>query len=93
MLLFNQYAGNKVDRAVLYTACCLIKAICPDAHIVVSTSSTELYDGYIYYKDNGITFVPADCIGDGLTVYVNIHLQCSVRSICANIIMDFHDSL
>lgn len=59
ILLFNQYAGNKGDRAVLYATCRLIKAICPDAHIVVSTSSPELYEGYTYYKENGITFVPA----------------------------------
>ena len=58
ILLFNQYAGNKGDRAVLYATCRLIKNIHPDVNIVVSTSSPELYDGYSYYKENNVKFVP-----------------------------------
>ena len=58
ILLFNQYAGNKGDRAVLYATCQMLKRIHPDANIVVSTSSPELYDGYSYYKDNDIKFIP-----------------------------------
>lgn len=58
ILLFNQYAGNKGDRAVLYATCQMIKRIHPDANIIVSTSSPELYDGYSYYKDNDIKFIP-----------------------------------
>lgn len=58
ILLFNQYAGNKGDRAVLYATCKMIKDIAPNANITVSTSSPELYDGYTYYKDNNITFIP-----------------------------------
>lgn len=59
ILLFNQYAGNKGDRAVLFATCRMIRNICPDADIVVSTSSPELYDDYSYYQDNGIRFVPS----------------------------------
>ena len=58
ILLFNQYAGNKGDRAVLYATCRIIKDIHPDANIYVSTSSPELYDNYSYYKENNITFIP-----------------------------------
>ena len=58
ILLFNQYAGNKGDRAVLYATCRMIKDIAPNANITVSTSSPELYDSYTYYKDNNITFIP-----------------------------------
>lgn len=58
ILLFNQYAGNKGDRAVLYATCRMLKGLHPNANIVVSTSSPELYDGYSYYKENNIRFVP-----------------------------------
>ena len=58
ILLFNQYAGNKGDRAVLYATCQMLKRIHPDANIIVSTSSPELYDGYSYYRDNNIEFIP-----------------------------------
>lgn len=58
ILLFNQYAGNKGDRAVLYATCRMLKGIHPNVSIVVSTSSPELYDGYSYYKENNIEFVP-----------------------------------
>ena len=58
ILLFNQHAGNKGDRAVLYATCQMLKHIYPDTKIVVSTSSPELYDGYSYYKDNNIEFIP-----------------------------------
>ena len=58
ILLFNQYAGNKGDRAVLYATCRMLREIRPDANIVVSTSSPELYDDYSYYKENNVEFVP-----------------------------------
>lgn len=58
ILLFNQYAGNKGDRAVLYATCQMLKGINPNANIVVSTSSPELYDGNSYYAENNIKFVP-----------------------------------
>lgn len=58
ILLFCQYAGNKGDRAVLYATCRLIKSICPDANIVVATSSPELYNDYFYYQENDIVFIP-----------------------------------
>lgn len=59
ILLFNQYAGNKGDRAVLFATCRMIRNIFPGAVIVVSTSSPELYAGYSYYKDNEIKFIPS----------------------------------
>ncbi|MBO7230449.1 MAG: polysaccharide pyruvyl transferase family protein [Bacteroidaceae bacterium] len=58
ILLFNQYAGNKGDRAVLYATCRIIKDIHPNANIYVSTSSPELYKDYSYYQNNNITFIP-----------------------------------
>lgn len=59
ILLFNQYAGNKGDRAVLFATCRMIRSIVPGADITVSTSSPELYDNYSYYGDNGIRFIPS----------------------------------
>lgn len=59
ILLFNQYAGNKGDRAVLFATCRMIRNIHPEAVITVSTSSPELYDSYPYYKDNDIKFIPS----------------------------------
>lgn len=59
ILLFNQYAGNKGDRAVLFATCRMIRNIHPEAVITVSTSSPELYDSYSYYKDNEIKFIPS----------------------------------
>ncbi len=58
ILLFNQYAGNKGDRAVLYATCKMIRNLKPNAQIFVSTSSPELYDSYSYYKENNIAFIP-----------------------------------
>lgn len=58
IFLFNQYAGNKGDRAVLYALCRLILEISPNSSITVSTSSPELYDDYSFYKENCIRFVP-----------------------------------
>lgn len=59
ILLFNQYAGNKGDRAVLFATCMMIRDIYADADVTVSTSSPELYDGYSYYKEENIHFIPA----------------------------------
>lgn len=59
ILLFNQYAGNKGDRAVLYALCKLILEIEPKANITVSTSSPELFDGYSFYSENSIKFIPS----------------------------------
>lgn len=59
ILLFNQYAGNKGDRAVLFATCKMIRNIHPEAVITVSTSSPELYDGYFYYEKSGVKFIPS----------------------------------
>lgn len=59
ILLFNQYAGNKGDRAVLFAICRIIRSIHPKATVIVSTSSPESYNNYSYYKDNGIKFIPS----------------------------------
>ncbi|MCQ2113699.1 MAG: polysaccharide pyruvyl transferase family protein [Bacteroidaceae bacterium] len=58
ILLFNQYAGNKGDRAVLFATCRMILQIMPNAEIIVSTSSPELYDGNSFYQQYNIKFVP-----------------------------------
>lgn len=59
VLLINQYAGNKGDRAVLYATCLLLRSIDPCIEISVSTSTPKLWDGYLYYKENSIAFVPS----------------------------------
>ncbi len=59
ILIINQYAGNKGDRAVLFATCRMIKNIHMEANITVSTSSPELYDGYSYYKESNIKFIPS----------------------------------
>lgn len=59
ILLINQYAGNKGDRAVLFAVCRLLLQIYPNCKIKVSTSDPELWDGYDYYIANQIEFVPS----------------------------------
>lgn len=59
ILLFNQYAGNKGDRAVLYALCNMILEIQPTASVFVSTSNPQMYDGYTFYQKHGIQFLPA----------------------------------
>lgn len=58
ILLINQYAGNKGDRAVLFATCRMLRAIDPSLDITVSTSDPKLWDGYDYYCENSIDFVP-----------------------------------
>jgi polysaccharide pyruvyl transferase WcaK-like protein len=84
ILLFNQYAGNKGDRAVLYATCQMLKRIHPDANIIVSTSSPELYDGYSYYKDNNIefvTFLKFSSVSRALIGHLANPLKTSLRSL------------
>ncbi len=59
ILLIHQYAGNKGDRAVLYATCSILKSIDPSIHISVSTSSPELWEGYSYYQEQQIEFIPS----------------------------------
>lgn len=59
ILLINQYAGNKGDRAVLYAMCVMLIRRYPDCQIIVSTSSPELWEGYSYYEDHHIKFIPS----------------------------------
>lgn len=59
ILLIHQYAGNKGDRAVLYATCSIIRSIAPSIHISVSTSSPELWEGYSYYQEQQIEFIPS----------------------------------
>jgi len=58
-LLIHQYAGNKGDRAVLYAMCRLLIEEYPSSEIVVSTSQPQLWEGYKYYIDNNIRFIPS----------------------------------
>ncbi len=59
VLLINQYAGNKGDRAVLYAMCNMLIRNYPDCQIVVSTSSPELWQDYPFYEKNCIRFIPS----------------------------------
>ena len=56
-LLIHQYAGNKGDRAVLYSLCSMILKINSNAKIIVSTSDPKLWSGYKFYEDNNIKFI------------------------------------
>jgi polysaccharide pyruvyl transferase WcaK-like protein len=58
ILLINQYAGNKGDRAVLFALCSLIFRNNPKTKIVVSTSDPNLWIGYDYYERNNVEFIP-----------------------------------
>lgn len=59
VLLINQYAGNKGDRAVLYALCNMLIRNYPDCQVVVSTSSPELWQDYPFYEQNCIRFIPS----------------------------------
>ncbi len=59
ILIINQYAGNKGDRAVLYALCRLLLEHLPNSKIIVSTTSPELWDNYDFYKENRIDFIPS----------------------------------
>lgn len=59
ILLINQYAGNKGDRAVLFAFCNLIHKLYPDCNITVSTSHPDLWADVKYYRANNIEFVPS----------------------------------
>lgn len=56
ILILNQYAANKGDRAVLFA---LVSELLKHTNkITVSTSDPELWKGYTYYEDHNISFVP-----------------------------------
>lgn len=55
--LFNQYAGNKGDRAVLFALSNLILNNWKEAEIVVATSDPELWKDYGFYHANNIKFI------------------------------------
>ncbi len=57
ILLINQYAGNKGDRAVLYALIRLLKKSNNNTKITVSTSNPELWKNYKFYKENNIEFI------------------------------------
>ena len=59
VFLFNQYAGNKGDRAVLYALCFLIGKVVPKPEIVVSTSDPDLWRDAEFPLDIKIRFVPS----------------------------------
>lgn len=58
ILLVNQYAENKGDRAVLFALCMLIRQNEPAAEIVVSTSAPEQWAGSEFLSQNKIALVP-----------------------------------
>ena len=57
--LIHQYAGNKGDRAVLFSLCRILRQINPTCKICVSTSSPELWSNDNYFLQNNIIFVPS----------------------------------
>lgn len=59
ILIINQYAGNKGDRAVLFSLCNLLKTNRNDVDIKVSTSEPSLWKNYYYYSSNNIEFIPS----------------------------------
>ena len=59
ILIINQYAGNKGDRAVLYALCRLLLENLPNSKITVSTTSPKLWDNYDFYKEKKIDFIPS----------------------------------
>lgn len=56
ILIVNQYAANKGDRAVLFAL--VSELLKYTKNITVSTSDPELWKEYDYYEDNHICFVP-----------------------------------
>lgn len=56
IMIVNQYAANKGDRAVLFAL--VSELLKHTKNITVSTSDPELWKGYDYYEDNHICFVP-----------------------------------
>lgn len=58
ILLIHQYSGNKGDRAVLFSMCMMLKSLYPECSITVSTSDIDLWQGYKFYEENDIKFVP-----------------------------------
>jgi colanic acid/amylovoran biosynthesis protein len=57
ILIINQYAGNKGDRAVLFALCRLLISNNKNIQITVSTTDPSLWNDYSYYKDNNIVFI------------------------------------
>lgn len=59
ILIINQYAGNKGDRAVLFALCRLLVNGEKDIQITVSTTAPSLWKDYSFYEDNNIDFIPS----------------------------------
>ena len=56
VLIINQYAENKGDRAVLFAL--VSELLRHTSNITVSTSNPKLWDGYEFYAQNNVRFVP-----------------------------------
>mgnify|MGYP000693538980 CR=1 FL=1 len=82
ILLLNQYAENKGDRAVLFALCMLIRQNEPDAEIVVSTSAPEQWADSKFLNQNKVTLVPwawdYQRTGNGKRIYWSL-LTCFQR--------------
>ena len=59
ILIINQYAGNKGDRAVLFALCRLLISNVKVIQITVSTTDPSLWKDYSFYEDNNIDFIPS----------------------------------
>ena len=59
ILIINQYAGNKGDRAVLFALCKLLISNANKIEIKVATSNPSLWKGYEFYSKNNIEFIPS----------------------------------
>lgn len=59
ILIINQYAGNKGDRAVLFALCKLLLKNRNNLQIKVATSNPSLWNDYKFYEDNKIEFIPS----------------------------------
>ena len=67
LLLIHQYAGNKGDRAVAFAMSHMLKSLYPDANIVISTSSPDLWKGQEFFEKNNIRFVTSSWHFENLT--------------------------
>ncbi|PCJ57487.1 MAG: hypothetical protein COA79_15765 [Planctomycetota bacterium] len=56
ILIINQYAANKGDRAVLFAI--VSEMLKHDVKLTVSTHEPSLWNDYDFYESNGIDFVP-----------------------------------
>ena len=59
ILLIHQYAGNKGDRAVLYSLVQLIKSQDRSAEIVVSTTDPDLWKDFATFSYQDVRFIPS----------------------------------